>query len=185
MTAHTEIFAFAVSLTLAVLLAALLYSLRRARRRQSDPSLDNLVARLVAIDREKVGLIASAYDEQSVQEPDGEHQLEGWQVWEMMGGLEGFAALAENCTVLIDLACHVQQWYPEALPIAEQLRLNAREIQWHLDRLKGAQQRGHLEAVFPDYAQRAVAVYFRMTKNVSSLYEASQVPGWTRVQAAL
>ncbi len=184
MIAHSEIFAIAVSLVLALLLAAAGYSLWRARRMQGDPSIDALMARLIAVDRDKVSLIAAVHSD-SERDFAAEDGLESWQMWEMIGGMQGFEALAANCEVLIDLACYVQRWYPEALPVAEQLRLNAREIQWHLERLKGAEQRGNLQAVFPDYAQRAVVVYYGMTQHVLALYEASQVPGWNRLQTAL
>ena len=186
MIAHAEIFAIAVSLVLAVLLATAGYSLWRAKRMNGGPSLDSFMARLAAVDREKISQIASAYDHADDQEAiEPQASLEDWQIWEMLGGMQGFEALAANCEVLIDLACYVQQWYPEALPVAEQLRLNAREIQWHLDRLKGAESRGNLQAVFPDYAQRAVSVYYGMTQHVLALYEASQIPGWAQLQTAL
>ncbi len=142
------------------------------------------MARLVAVDRDKVSVIAGAFDGSAVQTATAV-ELDDGQVWDMLGGMGGVEALAANCDVLIDLACYVQHWYPEALPVAEQLRLNAREIQWHLERLKGAERRGNLQAVFPDYAQRAVAVYFSMTRSILSLYEASQVPGWSQLHAAL
>ena len=46
-------------------------------------------------------------------------------MWRLIGGLEGLEVLERNSEVLIDLAFYVQQWYPEALPIAERLRLDA------------------------------------------------------------
>jgi len=79
--------------------------------------------------------------------------------------------LERNCQVLVDLAAYVQRTYPEALMVAEQLRLNAREIEWHVSRLKGAAQTGNLQASFADYAQRAVVTYYRMTRNVLALYD--------------
>jgi len=56
--------------------------------------------------------------------------------------------LERNCAVLVDLVFYVQQWYPEALAIAEQLRLNAREIEWHIGRLKSAAKAGRAEKAF-------------------------------------
>ena len=106
-------------------------------------------------------------------------------MWELTGGLAGIEALAANCNILIDLACHVQEWYPEALPVTEQLRLNAREIQWHLERLRGAMQRGHENSAYPEYAQRAAAIYFGMTQHVLDLYEAAGMPALPQLQAAL
>lgn len=184
MISQSVVFAAVVAVVLGVLLLAAGYAFRRAKRVQSDPSLEQLLGRLHAVDRSKLVPIAAALEAgpQHRPDPDG---LENWQIWELIGGIEGFEAMMANCEVLIDLACHVQRWYPEALPVAEQLRLNAREIQWHLDRLKGAERLGHLQTVFPDYAQRAVSVYLGMTEHVLALYEASQVPGWSRLQTAL
>lgn len=184
MTVHSEIFGLAVGSVLASLLAVTTVSMRRARRFQGDPSLEQILARLTAVDRDKVALVASDYENATTELTDENH-LESWQVWELIGGMEGLEALAANCDVLIELAFHVQQWYPEALAVAEQLRLNARELQWHLERLKGAESRGNLQSVFPDYAQRAVAIYFGMTQHVRALYEASQIPGWSQLETAL
>jgi hypothetical protein len=83
------------------------------------------------------------------------------------------------------LAFYVQQWYPAALPVAEQLRLNAREIGWHVSRLKAAEQTGKLEALFPDYAQRAVARYYLMTRRVLDLYDRGHLPGLMELQRVL
>ena len=74
---------------------------------------------------------------------------------------------------------------PEALAVAEQLRLNAREIEWHVDRLKGAARTGKLEAAFPDYAQRAITTYYLMTRRVLTLFEQGDFPGLFDVQRAL
>jgi hypothetical protein len=89
----------------------------------------------------------------------------------MVGGLKGLEVLEANCAVLVDLAFYVQQWYPEALVVAEQLRLSARDIEWHVGRLKSAQQTGKLESAFTMYAQPAVATYYLMTRRVLALYE--------------
>jgi hypothetical protein len=66
---------------------------------------------------------------------------------------------------------HFQKWYPEALEIADELRLNSREIKWHIGRLRGASKTGHLYEQFPIYAQRAVATYYLMTRSLLVLYE--------------
>lgn len=152
--------------------------LRRAARTAAPGRVPELLDRLQAVDRDRLAAVALATG-------DTGEDLEEWQLWEMVGGLEGLQAMAENCAVLIELACHVQQWYPEALPVAEQLRMNAREIEWHIERLKGAEGRGHLRTAFPDYAQRAVAIYYGMTQHVLGLYEKSQTPGWMELQGVL
>ena len=165
--------------------AATRYYLRAWRT--SKNTWENLLGRLVVVDRAKIALIASDLIE--VAGPAGESQagteLEPSQIWDLLGGLHGLEDLAANCEVLIDLACYVQQWYPEALVVAEQLRLNAREIQWHLGRLQGAAEVGKLESAFPNYAQRAVATYYGMTQHVLALYELADLPGLGELQRAI
>ena len=87
--------------------------------------------------------------------------------------------------VLIDLAFYVQQKYPEAVVTTEQLRLNAREIAFHVERLKGAAESGKLDSVFAMYAQRATATYYLMTRQVLALYEHDGLPMLASLQRAL
>jgi hypothetical protein len=177
--AHTASFAITVLVFRGGLLGAGTVFLRRAARTATPNLVPELLDQLQSVDRERLAAVALACAD------GGQDELEEWQLWEMVGGFEGLQTMAENCAILIELACHVQQWYPEALPVAEQLRLNAREIAWHIDRLKGAEHRGHLRSAFPDYAQRAVAIYYEMTQHVLDLYEKSRTPGWMELQSVL
>ncbi len=93
--------------------------------------------------------------------------------------------LETNSEVLVDLAAYLQQWYPEALVIAERLRQDAREIKWHLARLKGAENAGNLQVSFPFYAQRAVVTYYRMTQRLLALYQAGNLGMLMDLQKAL
>ena len=183
MTEHSTVFLSVFLPFLGLLVITGTVYLRRARQVSGGNAVDLLLARLIAVDSHKLARVAADLDRSTSS--DGEPELESWQVWDLAGGLEGIEALAANCEILIDLACHVQQWYPEALPVAEQLRLHAREIQWHLERLKGAQQRGRLQAAYPEYAQRAVAIYYGMTRHVLALYEMTNRTDLGRLQAAL
>lgn len=176
MTEHTLAFLSAFLLFVASLVVTSVVYLRRARRVSRD-DVGALLARLQAVDRGNLAHVATAWEDDETLEPQ--------HIWELAGGLSGIEALAANCDVLIDLACHVQGWYPEALPVTEQLRLNAREIQWHLERLRAAEGRGHGRAAYPEYAQRAVATYVRMTRHVLDLYEATGVPGLPELQSVL
>lgn len=153
---------------------------RRARQSSRHSDVIKILGRLRPV--HSVTLQAARPSE---QEETAFDLYDADELFDDLGGLEGMEALTANCAVLIDLACYVQRWYPEALPVAEQLRLNAREIDWHLDRLRGAALRGHLRSAFPDYARRAVALYCGMTHHVLELYRVTQVPGWTELQSAL
>jgi hypothetical protein len=173
-------FIFAVTIFFLALVTVALYFLVRARR-ASRTTWMALLGRLKRIDRDKVASVALDL----LEEREGASQLDPDGIFEMIGGMEGLGALEQNCDVLIDLAAYVQKWYPEALGISEELRLNSREIKWHIGRLRGASQTGHLYEQFPIYAQRAVATYYLMTRSLLVLYEGGQVPGFADLQRAI
>jgi hypothetical protein len=111
--------------------------------------------------------------------------LEPTQLWSLIGGLQGLEVLEKNSDVLIELAFYLQQWYPEAVVISERLRLDARELKWHVARLKGAAQTGNLQISFPFYAQRAVKTYYLMTRRLLDLYQAVNFTMLAKLQEAL
>jgi hypothetical protein len=156
-------------------------------RRSSPASWEELLAKLTWIDRNNIAEVALDLVDESGQPKVAEDagSLDPSQVWKLIGGLKGLEVLERNSEVLIDLAFYVQQWYPEALEIAERLRLDARELKWHVERLKGAAQKGNLQISFAFYAQRAVVSYYRMTRRVLSLYEAGNFSMLADLQKAL
>lgn len=179
---------FLVLIAAFVVLAALIagYYLYRARK-ASQGSWEALVKRLNYLDHSSIEEIAL-----DIIDPSGEPRrdqnsalLEPMEIWKRIDGWKGLEALKTNCDVLIELAFYVQQWYPEAIDVTEQLRLNAREIEGHIGRLKTAQKTGKLEPFIPMYAQRAVAVYYLMTQRVLSLYEKGNVSMLSELQSAL
>jgi hypothetical protein len=185
-TNRSVIFLIAVTILVTALLVIAAYSLRRARR-SSRRDWESLLKRLTAVNRGSISEVAlDIIDESGQQRRDeGSAALDSGQVWKLVGGLEGLEVLEANCAVLIDLAFYVQQWYPEALAVAEQLRLSAKEIEWHVERLRGAQKTGKLESAFPMYAQRAVATYYLMTRRVLALYEQGNLAMLADLEKAL
>lgn len=173
---------------IALVAAATRYFLHyRKSRRYPYGTWEDLFRRLAILDRDNIALIARDFIDETGQWRTSEDDLDldPSQIWPLIGGMEGLESLQRNCAVLIDLVFYLQQWYPEALVLAEQLRLNAREIEWHIDRLKAAEHTGKLETSFPDYAQRAVAIYYLMTRRVLALYDHGQLPGLADLQGAL
>ncbi|MGC2164304.1 MAG: hypothetical protein WA634_20585 [Silvibacterium sp.] len=161
-------------------------SLTRARRK-SRGSWEEILARLVPIDRQRLEEVA--FD---IIDPSGERRkdvssaaLEATEIWTLIGGWKGIEALENNCAVLIDLAFYVQQSFPEALRVSEELRLHAREIEWQISRLKVAQTTGKLESTIPTYAQQAVATYYLMTRRVLELYGQGNLSMLEELQRAL
>ena len=192
------LFCIALGLLLAFLAAASIYTCVHSRRRhgRAHESWEVIFERFIRIDRNNVALIALDFMSEADMDENTHavarkyfipacEELDPSQIWPLIGGMEGLEVMRRNCAVLVDMAFYVQQWYPEALAVAEQLRLNAREIEWHVDRLKGAARTGKLNSAFPDYAQRAVTTYYLMTRRVVALFEQGDFPGLFDVQSAL
>jgi hypothetical protein len=174
-------------LALSVFLVALLslavhYYLQRVRTEKNPyGSWEKLLGRLSAVDRDNVALIASFVGDQD----ENDTNLDETQIWSMVGGIGGLEVLERNCGVLVDLVFYVQQWYPEALAIAEQLRLNTREIEWHIGRLKSAAEVGRAEKAFPEHAEQVIFIYCTMTRRVLALYEEWNLPGLVELRRSL
>jgi hypothetical protein len=179
-TIHTIYFFILLAAFLLALLGVGAHYYLRGRRNQKNSygDFEALLQRLSKVDRHSVALIARDLI-------NDDSDLDPSQIWPLIGGLEGLEALEQNCTVLQDLVVYVQQWYPEALEVAEQLRLNAREMRWHIERLQSAEKNNRLEAFFPDYAQRAIAIYYMMTRRVLVLYQQLNLPGVESLERVL
>jgi hypothetical protein len=173
------LFLVAVVLLASGLVAIAAYYVLRARRSSRNAWMI-LMGRLRRIDRDKFAAVAL-----DLLEEREAPQLDPDLIFEMVDGMNGLNALEENCDVLIDLATYVQKWYPDVLELGEELRLNAREIKWHIGRLRAASQTGHLRDQFPQYAQRAVATYYLMTRSLLVLYEGVHLPEFAELQQAI
>jgi hypothetical protein len=179
-------FVVLAALLLAALGAILLRYYLRARR-SAESTWDDILKRLTWIDRDNVAMIALDVIEESGEPRPQEESfaLDPSRIWTLLGGLEGLQVIEHNCQVLVELASYIQEWHPEALVVAEQLRLNAREIEWHVGRLKGAAETGNLQSSFAAYAQRATVTYYLMTKHVLELYSQVGFPRLADLQQAI
>jgi hypothetical protein len=182
-------FLFIVGILLVTLIAIASYYYVRSRRARKYPygRWEDLLKRLKPVNRDNIATVA-----RDLVDADGNRRidedpldLDPSQIWSLVGGLKGLEILEKNCEVLVDLVFYVQQWYPEALSITEQLRQNAREVEFHVGRLRAAAKLGKLESCFPDYAPRAVAIYYTMSRTVLNLYEGADLPGVADIQRAL
>jgi hypothetical protein len=164
------------------------WRMSRVRLRRENASWDELLARLHPVGRAGIQEVAAAFLDPTGQELDprraGRH-LETRDIWDFIGGIEGLRLMRQNAEVLIDLARYVRRWNPEAAVVAEQLRLDAREIKNALLRIQWARHRGKLAASFPIQASRAAAAYYLMTQRVCALYEVSQEGLLEQLKAAI
>ena len=172
MSTRTVYFIVAVAIFVLTLIAIAYYYYLRSQK-SSQKNWERLLKRLTAVDRSSIAEVALDIIDESGQKRQDEASaaLEPSQIWKLVGGLKGLEVIEANCAVLVDLAFYLQQWYPEAVVVAEQLRLSAREIEWQVGRLRSAQETGKLEGAFSMYAQPAVAAYYLMTRRVLALYE--------------
>ena len=165
-------FLLCVGLFFALLIGIAGYYYRRPHR-SSGTTWQELLGQLAYVDRNCIEKIAlDAIDESGQRRKDNAAmELEPDEIWQLIGGLEGIKAVERNSLVFIDMAFYLRQWYPEALVTAEELRLNAREIEWHASRLRSAEQTGKLAISFASYAQSAVVTYYLMTRRLLALYQ--------------
>ena len=181
---RTAFFVAGVASLVFVLLVIVARSYLRARAAAAT-TLEELVGRLKWLDRDRIAEIAAGALALPSLDPSAACEIDPHDLWVWTGGLAGLRNLSWNCDVLIELACHVQRWYPEAVVVAEQLRLNAREIQWHIARLQGAEEAGHLQSAFPDYAERAVTIYYTMTRDLLDLFAEADLAGFSVLQEVI
>jgi hypothetical protein len=163
------------------------YYYLRNRQRELYPygNWDELLKRLVPLDHENLERIAIDPVAASDHELQCVETIDPQEIWRLLGGMRGIEVMEKNCSVLVDLVFYVQQWYPEALLVAEQLRLNAREVEWHIGRLKATAKSGRPPVAAAEYLQQAVSIYYQMTRKVLVLYEQANMPGLADLQRAL
>jgi hypothetical protein len=152
-------------------------------RKSGETGWEELLKRLIAIDRSGVDSVAL-----DAIEPSGNRradllarELEPDRIWKLLGGLEGVERLESNSRVLVDMATYLQRSYPEAAALAEELRLQARELEWHVGRLRMAAEQGSLEFHIGTYAQNAAIAYYLMEQRLQALCQRKNVPSFRPV----
>lgn len=147
----------------------------------------DLLRNLQAINKRGFETVVFDAIEQSGRErtDDEAKELDFDQIWEFLGGMDGLARIEHNSRVLIEMASYLQRWYPEALTAAEHLRLQARELEWHVGRLKMAEKNQGLRFYFASYGQNAAVLYYQMCQRLLAVYKESDVPMFSELQAAL
>jgi hypothetical protein len=169
-----------------LLVATTVYYLWR-RAQMSKKTWEQLTARLIAVDRKGIAAVALDAIEPSGRRRTDElaRELNPEQIWNLLGGLNGVEALEKNSHVLIEIAMHLQKWYPEVAASAEELRLHAKELEWHVERLRMAADKGHLEFHFASYAQNATIGYYLMTQRLVMLCQKRALPIFADIDKVL
>ena len=112
-------------------------------------------------------------------------ELDVDQIWDFLGGMDGLARIEHNSRVLIDMASYLRRWYPEALATAEHLRLQARELEWNIGRMKLAEKNQGLRFYFASYGQNTAVLYYQMCQRLLAVYEESAAPMFAELRTVL
>jgi hypothetical protein len=163
-------FLFLAGVLIAVILVVVIrYALRL--RASTKTEWEDLLERLIAIDREGVDTVALDAIEPSGQRRSDKfaRELDPNVIWKLLGELDGVKRLESNSRVLIEMAAYLQRSHPEAAAVAEELRLHAKELELLVGRLRMADDQGSLEFHIPTYAQNAAIVYYLMEQRLQAL----------------
>lgn len=183
---RTDLFlVLACTMFLALLTLGSRYLRRIVRSRKKE--WPDLLGDLKTISRPGFeAVVFDAIDRSGEERTDGAaKELDFDQIWEFLGGMDGISRIEHNSRVLIEMASYLQRWYPEALATAEQLRLQARELEWHVGRLKLAERNQGLKFYFASYGQNAAVLYYQMCQRLLAAYKEGDTSMFTELQAAL
>jgi len=158
----------AAGITFLALLTTLATVYYKRSRGAAESTWDELMGRLIFVDRNGVRQIALDLVDNDGNPRTDDHakRLDAEEIWMLIGGLEGLEILQQNSRVFLDIATYLQAWHPEVLCAAEELRLNARQLEWHIGRLQIGARNNNLSAWFGAYARNAVTTYFIMTQQL-------------------
>ena len=142
---------------------------------------------LVPVDRRAIEIVALDVVEPSgaLKSDDHQRELGRREIWRLLDGMEGINRLESNSRVLIEIALYLQHWHPEIADMAEELRLEARKLEWHISRLRAAEKNQCLELHFHSYGQSAAVSYYRMLKQIIALYQRGEASLLGDLQRAL
>jgi hypothetical protein len=186
MNRDTVYFLSATGILCALLIVFAIRYLNKLRS-SAKTTWEDLLEKLISVDRKAIETVALDAIEPSGQRRTDERAraLDFDQIWALLGGLDGVERLEKNSRVLIDMAAYLQRWYPEAVATAEELRLQARELEWQVGRLRSAAENDGLSFHFASYGQNAAVTYYLMGRRLLSLYEQSRLPMFVELQSAL
>jgi hypothetical protein len=182
----TAYFVWGTAIVCAVLIIITGMYLRRLRA-SARKTWEELLESLISIDRRAIETVAL-----DAVEPNGQRRTDAAardlsrdQIWNLLGGLDGVERLEKNSRVLIEMAAYLQRRHPEASKTAEDLRLEATKLEWHVGRLRAAKGNGSLELHFASYGQDAAVSYYLMVERLLGLYRENHVPLFGELQKAL
>lgn len=165
----------ATAVVFLVLIAVAVKYLKRLRKSQKS-TWEELMQRIAPVDRRSVEMVALDAVDSSGERRSDEHRRElgRQEIWNLLGGMDGINRIENNARVFIEMAAYLERWHPEASDKAEELRLEARRLEWHVGRLRAAESNHSLELHFHSYGQNAAISYYLMLNKLFALYQHNQ-----------
>jgi hypothetical protein len=159
------------------------WRLRTSHRR----TWEELISKLVSTNCQDIETVAL-----DAVEPSGERRSDALrrelgrkQIWDLLGGMEGIRRMENNSRVLVEIAAYLERWHPEAADAAEEIRLEARSLDWQTRWLHEAEKNGCLELHFHSYGQNAAISYYAMARKTMALFQESEASLLGDLQRAL
>lgn len=170
-----------------VALTAIGFTYAARLRRSSQRTWEDLVAKLVSIDRHAIETVALDVVEPSGERRSDEHRRElgRKEIWGLLGGMDGIRRMESNSRVLIEMAAYIERWHPEAADTAEEIRLEARSFDWQTRWLHEAEKNDCLESHFHSYGQNAAVSYYAMVRKTMALFQRNEASLLGDLQRAL
>lgn len=152
-----------------LLLVAIRYV--RKHRMARGTTWEALMKRIVPVDEKAIERVALDAVDASGDPKTEEHprELGRKDIWKLLGGMDGINRIDNNARVIVEMAAYLERWHPEASETAEELRLEARRLEWHVGRLRAAETNHCLDFHFHSYGQHAALSYYTMLKSVLAL----------------
>lgn len=173
--------------TLFIVLVVVGITFVRRLHRSSSRTWEELMSQLTPIDRRAVEAVALDAVEPSGERRADEHRRElgRKEIWDLLGGMDGIRRMENNSRVLIEMAAYIERWHPDDADTAEQIRLEARKLDWQTRWLHEAEKNDCLELHFHSYGQNAAICYYTMVKKTVALFQHSEASLLGDVQRAL
>jgi len=178
-------FLFLAGLLIAAVLAVGIYYALRLRA-SINSEWEALLGTLIVIDRSGVDTVALDAIQPSGQRRTDRlaRELQPEEIWRLLGELDGVKRLESNSRILVEMAAYLQRSYPEAAEVAEELRLQAKDLELQVSRLKMADEQGSLEFHIPTYAQNVAIAYYLMEQRLQALCQQTKVRTFRPLQGA-
>ncbi len=151
----------------------LLFGLWRATiqsRQLSQPTWQEIAARLQPVSKDGIRALALDYLEPAVAISDRSYE----EIWDMVGGVEGLKRMKENAEVLIALASYAQRWnHDESVIVAERMRRDGQALRRAVVGFGFAITCGYGRARVLAYVHEAASSYHLMRERLLALYQHS------------